>query len=145
MSNDGNKKTILPTFLIMTVLLMSGLATVGLVSNSAPAGIEGIFANSDPFVHSVSATSGGGGGGGEDETGGGEDETGGGGGGGEDETGGGEDETGGGGGEDETGGDTPELTPDVQEIPTPETSPSPVSPQQFAPQGLAPTCLPGGG
>ncbi|MDW0282144.1 MAG: hypothetical protein QN720_06550, partial [Nitrososphaeraceae archaeon] len=93
MSNDGNKKTILPTFLIMTVLLMSGLATVGLISNSAPAGIEGIFANSDPFVQSVSATSGGGGGGGEDETGGGggggEDETGGGGGGGEDETGGG--------------------------------------------------------
>jgi hypothetical protein len=148
MSNDGNKKTILPTFLIMTVLLMSGLATVGLISNSAPAGIEGIFANSDPFVQSVSATSGGGEdetGGGEDETGGGggEDETGGGGGGGEDETGGGEDETGG--GEDETGGGTPELSPDIQEIPTPETSPSPVSPQQFAPQGLAPTCLPGGG
>ena len=104
MSNDGNKKTILPTFIIMAVLLMSGLASVGLISNSAPAGIEGIFANSDPFVQSVSATSGGGGGGGggsEDETGGGgsEDETGGGGGGGEDETGGGgsEDETGGGG------------------------------------------------
>ena len=94
MSNDGNKKTILPTFIIMAVLLMSGLASVGLISNSAPAGIEGIFANSDPFVQSVSATSGGGGGGG-----GGEDETGGGGGGGEDETGGG-----GGGGEDETGG-----------------------------------------